>query len=671
MPILTGTGRVRGAAAQTRAATARQNKPAAGMKSLLDTPAAAGILTSLVVISLMLGLRAWGMLQPLELMAYDRMVLLRADQSGTVRRVVQIGITEDDLNRFGWPLSDGILAAVLLRLHAAGPRAIGIDIFRPVPIGSGTPALDRALTDVPEVVWADRFSQTGWDGIGAPAAIQAADRNGFSDFAPDPGGVVRRSLLYLNDRRHQEQSFSLRLALLYLAHDRVFPLPDASGNLRLNSISLPPIQTPLGGYTDLDTRGYQIFLEFSGPTYIRSFSLADLLDGKVPDASLSNRIVLVGVTADSVKDEVTTSLSAVWERGTYGVTLQGLSAAQLVSHGLDGLAPIHALPRIWETALIVLAVMAGGCAGTVMRNAWRLAAAVAGGAALLLGAAFGCFQYGLWLPVLPLASGWIIAAVSAAAAITYAERAQKAVLMRLFSAHVSGPIAAEMWRRRNDFISHGRPIPVRLPATVLFADINGFTTISEMLEPEALVRWLSPFMDAMTSLIERHNGVIDRLAGDCVMALFGPPIVRQHLHEIETDAIEAVRYAVSMSQTLLELNRTYRAEDLPEIRVGIGIHSGELVSCCLGSAKRQQYTTIGDTANTAARLMTVAKEYMKKIGSDDVSCVALSNATRVLLGGAFNLHSLGPVMCKGKKDPIACYLLHSDGQYEPQSPRHQ
>jgi adenylate cyclase len=203
----------------------------------------------------------------------------------------------------------------------------------------------------------------------------------------------------------------------------------------------------------------------------------------------------------------------------------------------------------------------------------------------------------------------------------------------------------------------------------LFADINGFTTISEMLEPETLVRWLSSFMDAMTSLIERHNGVIDRLAGDCVMALFGPPIVRQHLHEIETDAIEAVRYAVSMSQTLLELNRTYRAEGLPEIRIGIGIHSGELVSCCLGSAKRQQYTTIGDTANTAARLMTVAKEYMKKVGSDDVSCVALSDATRALLGGAFNLHALGPVMCKGKKDPIACYLLHSEGHCKPQSPR--
>jgi len=666
MQILTRTRPLHGAAEKAGTGKAGPDKaglgkPAAALKSLLDTPAAAGVIASLLLLSLILGLRAWGMLQPLELMAYDRMVLLRAEQSQTARRVVQIGITEDDLTRFGWPLPDGILADVVLRLHAAGARAIGIDIFRPVPIGSGTPALDRALADVPEVVWVDRFSQTGWDGIAAPEAIQKSERNGFGDFVLDPGGVVRRSLLYLNDRRHWEQSFSLKLALLYMAHDGIFPRSDADGNLKLGSVSLPPIQTPLGGYADLDPRGYQIFLEFRGPTHIESFPLADLLGGKVPEGSLSNRIVVVGVTADSVKDYVATPLTAVSERGLYGVTLQGLSAAQLVSHGLDGLAPVHVLPRIWETALIVLAVMAGGCAGTVMRNSWLLAAAIVGGTVLLLGAAFGCFLHGLWLPALPLTSGWIIAAVSAAAAVTHAERAQKAVLMRLFSAHVSGPIAAELWRRRSDFISHGRTIPVRLPATVLFADINGFTTISEMLEPEDVVRWLSPFMDAMISLIERHNGVIESLAGDSIMALFGPPIVRRHRHEIETDAIEAARYAVSMRQTLLELNRTYRAEGLPEIRIGIGIHSGDLVSCCLGSAERQQYATIGDTANTAARLMTVAKDHMKEVGGNDVSCVALSDATRTLLGGAFNLHALGPVMCKGKKDPIACYLLHSDG----------
>jgi adenylate cyclase len=640
-------------------------RPVARLRSWLEVPAAAGLLASVVVLVLMLGLRSSGMLQALELMAYDRLVLLRAEQSGVAQRVVQIGITEADLNRFGWPLSDGILADLLLRLHATGPRAIGIDIFRPAPVGPGAAELDHALTEAPEVVWADRFSQVGWDGIAAPARVQATDGNGFTDFVLDPGGVVRRGLLYLNDRKHWEESFSLKLATLYLSHDSVFPRADDQGNLELGSSSLPPLQAPLGGYADLDTRGYQVFLEFRGPTHVTSFSLADVLDSRIPAGSLSGLIVLVGITADSVKDYVATPLSAAAEHEIYGVTLQGLFAAQLVSHGLDGLVPTQALPRFWETAWIALVIVGGGCAGTFIRNLGQLAAAIGGGTTIILGAVVACFLNGIWLPVLPLASGWIIATMSTAVAITHAERAQRAVLMRLFSAHVSEPIAAELWRRRRDFVAHGRTVPVRLPATVLFADINGFTAISETLEPEIVVRWLSPYMEAMTSLIELHGGVIERLAGDCVMAMFGPPIVRRRREEIEADAMAAACYARKIGEALLDLNRTYRAEGWPEIRVGIGIHSGELVSCSLGSFKRQQYATIGDTTNVAARMMTVAKECMETSTGHETCCVALSGATRHLLCGAFRLQSLGPVICKGKKHPISCYLLDLDDGDKP------
>ncbi|MFL5289708.1 MAG: adenylate/guanylate cyclase domain-containing protein [Rhodopila sp.] len=229
--------------------------------------------------------------------------------------------------------------------------------------------------------------------------------------------------------------------------------------------------------------------------------------------------------------------------------------------------------------------------------------------------------------------------------------------MRLFSAHVSGPIAVELWKRRDEFIRHGRTIPVRLSATVLFADINGFTAASETLEPETVVQWLSPYMDAMTALIERHGGVVERLAGDCVMAMFGPPVIREHQHEIEADAAAALRFAMQMRQALYRLNRTFLADGLPVMRVGVGIHSGTLVSCSLGNADRQQYATIGDTTNVAARVMEVAKDHLRQPLTNDICCIVISEATRALLCDPVDLIPLGPVTCRGKRQPVGCYIV--------------
>lgn len=632
----------------------------------VPTHIAVGLVATLCVIALVLGLRAAGALQPLELMAYDRLVLVRAEPAGTQQRVAQIGITEGDIKRFGWPLPDGTLAQAISRLHQAEAAAIGIDIFRPAPVGEGAQALDDILAAAPEVIWADRFSQTGWDGLSAPAIMQASHRNGFTDFVLDRGGVVRRGLLYLSDSRHWEEAMSLKLAFLYLARLKVPIGSDPQGNLMLGAVSLPPLRKPLGGYAfDVDTRGYQILLEFRGPSRVETFPLASLLDGQVPASVFRDRIVLVGSTAESVKDYVGTPLNITAEREMFGVTLQSLFAAQLVATGLDNVAPTRALPRGAETALIVALILCSGCAGTLLRSPIWFAAAMAAGTTLILLLCAAAFARGIWLPVLPMGGGWLLAGLLATAAITYVERTQRNVLMRMFSAHVSAPIAVELWNRRSEFVRQGRTIPVRLSATVLFADINDFTAASEAMEPETVVRWLSPYIDIMTTLIEHHGGVVERLAGDCVMAMFGPPLVRQHQNEVQADAAAAVRFAIQMRYALEGLNARFRADGLPLMRVGIGIHSGELVSCSLGNAGRQQYATIGDTTNVAARIMTVAKNWLRDAPAAHACCMVISEATRSLLEAPPELVPLGPVTCKGKTQPVCCYMLAA-----PPAPAH-
>jgi adenylate cyclase len=627
----------------------------------IPTQIVAGLVATLCVIALVLGMRSAGGLETLELMAYDRFVLLRATAAGTQQRVVQIGITEDDITRFNWPLPDAILAEVIRRLHQTGAAAIGIDIFRPAPVGDGAQALADILAKAPEVIWADRFSQTGWVGLPAPAIMQESHRNAFTDFVPDRGGIVRRGLLYLSDKSHWEEGMSLKLAFLYLTRLNITIGPDPQGNLMLGGVSLRPLGKPPGGYaSDVDTRGYQILMDFRGPNRVETFPLASLLGGQVPATALRDRIVLVGCTAESVKDYVGTPLNIATEREMFGVTLQGLFAAQLLAAGLDDVAPTHSLPRWVETALIVALILSSGCAGTLLRSPIWFVLTMTAGTLMILLLCIAAFAHGIWLPVLPMGGGWVLAGLLATAAITYVERMQRNVLMRMFSAHVSAPIAVELWKRRSEFIRHGRTIPVRLSATVLFADVNDFTAVSEVMEPETVVRWLSPYVDVMSALIEQHGGVVERLAGDCVMAMFGPPVVRHHRVEIQADASAAVRFAIEMRRALNALNTQFGGEGLPGMRVGVGIHSGELVSCSLGNAGRQQYATIGDTTNVAARVMAVAKDRLRDDPTAGACCIVISDATRLLLETPVDLVTLGPVMCKGKSQPVHCHMLVSD-----------
>ena len=137
--------------------------------------------------------------------------------------------------------------------------------------------------------------------------------------------------------------------------------------------------------------------------------------------------------------------------------------------------------------------------------------------------------------------------------------------------------------------------------TVLFADIRGFTSISEHAPPEQIVRLLNEYFSAMTEIIFEHGGTLDKYIGDELMALFGAPTATPD------DACHAVTAAVRMQREVPRINETLRAEGLPEIEVGIGLHTGEATVGYIGSERRSEFTAIGDTVNLAARLQSNAR----------------------------------------------------------------
>lgn len=143
--------------------------------------------------------------------------------------------------------------------------------------------------------------------------------------------------------------------------------------------------------------------------------------------------------------------------------------------------------------------------------------------------------------------------------------------------------------------------------TVMFCDIRGFTTLSENMEPERIVSFLNEYFTGLEKCIASHNGVINKYIGDAVMALFGAPV------RTKTHAKDAWLAACDMRRELVEMNKKFPQEGLPEIRFGIGLHTGSVLAGNIGATNRMEYTVIGDTVNTASRIEGLCKAYKKDL----------------------------------------------------------
>ena len=208
--------------------------------------------------------------------------------------------------------------------------------------------------------------------------------------------------------------------------------------------------------------------------------------------------------------------------------------------------------------------------------------------------------------------------------------------------------------------------PVELIATVLFSDIRGFTTISEQLAEKPLLAWLNEYMSEMADLVLAHGGAIEKFAGDGLTAEFGVPEPRTDPAEIAADARAAVDCALAMSRAMVRLNQRWQARGLPEVGIRVGIHTGPLIVGNLGSAQRMQYSIIGDTANTAARLESYGKDD-PRLGSDTDHCrILISEATLQHLAaaapGAYHVMRVGDLALKGKAQPVAVHRVLPDAR---------
>jgi adenylate cyclase len=632
------------------------------LSKLVQSPLVVGLVISVLVFGCLLGLRLAGSFEALELAVYDWYLRLRPDVPADAR-IVLITVTENDIRQQGtWPLPDVTIARALDILAAARPRAIGLDIYRDIPVPPGHDVLEMVLRSHPNIVTVTKVGLTAETSVPPPAVLRDTEQVGFSDMVVDPGGTVRRGLLFLDQEGNTFYAFAFRLALLYLQAEHIGPRPDATHPqyLRLGRTTIRPFEANDGGYIRADANGYQFLLDFQGGHHaFPTFPLTSLLTGNVDPAAIRDKVVLIGITAISVKDVFYTPYSRGRQADQWlpGVALQAHSVSQLLRAALAGHAMMTSSSEQQETLWLLLWSVLGTASGLCIRSPWRLAL-LAGIGVLGLGlAGYGALLYDWWIPVVPPVLAWGLSGPCVLLYVSSQERTQRSVLMRLFAQSVSPEVAETLWQQREQFMAGSRPHPQRLTATVLFTDLEGFTSVSECLGEQALMDWLETYLEVMSQHVMAHGGVINKYMGDAIMALFGVPIPHTSEAEISQDAVHAVHCALAMRRELIQLNQRWQDQQQPTIRMRVGICTGPLVAGTVGSVERLEYTVHGDTVNTASRLESYGKEAFSIEDIDSPCRILISATTLHYLGQQFQTQYVGEVQLKGKEQTTTVYRV--------------
>ncbi len=219
------------------------------------------------------------------------------------------------------------------------------------------------------------------------------------------------------------------------------------------------------------------------------------------------------------------------------------------------------------------------------------------------------------------------------------EKRMKTTMYRYLTPHVAEQVMA----LGEDALMVGE----RKEVTILFSDIRGYTTLTENLGAAEVVSLLNQYFETMVEAVFNHEGTLDKFIGDALMAVFGAPLPLTENH-----AWKAVQAALEMRRRLEEFNQRRIIEQQPQIHIGIGLSSGEVVSGNIGSHKRMDYTVIGDGVNLSSRLESVTKEY----GCD----IVLSEFTYQLCSDRIWVRQLDKIRVKGKHQAVNIYELISD-----------
>ncbi|OQY79363.1 MAG: hypothetical protein B6D45_00920 [Ignavibacteriales bacterium UTCHB3] len=384
----------------------------------------------------------------------------------------------------------------------------------------------------------------------------------------------------------------------------------------------------------------------------------DPVSGILHDGRFKDKIVLIGSTLEEDRDVVQVAFSSDETSGSntlYGVEFH----ANVIQNVIDN-NYIERFPEWGEILLIIVFVfisffISSGLREIKFRIGWLLEIASVLVIFLLV---FGIFEISnylfnsqkLLLSYVGIDVGIFLGYISSTALHFILERRQKTQIKGMFSQYVDKSMVDQLIADPEKLRLGGE----KKYLTVFFSDIAGFSTFSETMDPEDLVKFLNQYLSAMTDVVMANHGTLDKYIGDAVMAFWGAPI------PLENHAQLACRTALQQQKIMNELRKGWEAEGKPLIQMRIGINTGDMVVGNVGGSQRFDYTLMGDNVNLASRLEGANKAYG--------TFIMIADSTYELVKNEFVTRELDLLVVKGKTHPVKVYELIADAnEHLPES----
>jgi adenylate cyclase len=585
----------------------------------------------------------YGFLAPLDLSAYDLLTAIKYFRIVPPTQpyegpVFNVDFDENSVRQYNaFPIPRRLLAEILSKIATGKPSVIGLDIILDRPReDSEDQQLAKAIDDAGNVVLISEYG-FGTHPQNDPLDLfrKAAAGVAFADLPLDEDGAVRRAFLRVTTKDYKALSLPIALADL---HSGQHLRPGGNKFLFFGASRLPLATTaPDTAWINIDPGAARRCLVPASLLLSKNFNPA-LFEGK---------IVVIGQSSEMGRDIFATPLTraGIQIAGRdflSGGEIHAAAAATLLSG--EFLSTVSLLPRrIAGFALALIVIVAAfryrwyvGIAGTLL-----LAVAIF----LLASLVFS--SYRLWLPFISIEACTLAALPAGLGYRSVEERrlknameAERRQLMGLFERYVSPDVAAEIWKNRDQIVLAGE----ERVATILFSDIRSFTAMTAGVPSKEVLAWLNRYLTSMGEVIKQNRGFLNKFIGDGIMVIFGAPLTEG----TQQDACRAVRCAQEMLAAVDQWNATKPPTD-PPLKIGIGIHTGQVTAGNVGSPDRLEYSVIGEAVNLASRLESLTKEFHTSL--------VLSPATQEQVRDHFPTIPIGEAQVRGFTTAIPLYSL--------------
>jgi adenylate cyclase len=460
---------------------------------------------------------------------------------------------------------------------------------------------------------------------------------GFFNVSSDADGVLRRTMLVLPFGRSKDflewqlyGSLEVQAMRLYLGlrTDQLTVHYDQTGVVRIDFGTALLIKPDSTGHLSINYHGPRGTYPY--------YSIADVVQHKIPPGTFKDKIVLVGASATGIADLRTPPYGQINYPGVevHANVIDNMLHQNFLVRGVK--------QQFWDAILIIFLGLPLGIWMALVAPRWMWF-----GIALfipLVAADYYSFLRGWWLnftiPALTLSANVLLVSLYR----SLFEEKEKRRVRGFFEQYLSPEVI------RRQLVDPRLVEPKKTQITVMFSDIRGFTTISEKLDAQDLALFLNQYLSDMSKLVFDHQGTLDKFIGDAVMAFWGAPF------EEPGHAAKACRATLEMMEYVRKMQEKWEAEGKPRLDIGIGLNTGLASVGEMGSTRRKAYTALGDAVNLSSRLEGLNKDYGTHILVNETTYAAAKD-------DGFTFRELDLIRVKGKLQPVTIYeLIGKSGQ---------